>query len=93
MRIVEQDAGLWQVFDRDGNSRGFICDDGQKVSGLPRTSRSCYYALRWWNNRADWKTGNVIGVRRHFMKAAALCYRAKPEAPPHDIRERARAAG
>lgn len=68
MKWIEQDSGLWSVWDKDGNEAGWIFDRGSKVAG-----EKCdgYDALDGW--APGWKAtpGNLIGKYKTFMGAVA----------------------
>ena len=70
-RVVEQDGGLWQVWDAKGQPLGFIWDAGRKVSGQRRHRRDRYHALRRWE---DGSTVSSLGTERHFMSAVGRLF-------------------
>lgn len=68
MTIIEQDAGLWQVWNKAGCCVGFVFDGGWKVSGQKRRRNSLYHALAGWDN-GPWQKQGRLGKSNKFMGA------------------------
>jgi hypothetical protein len=81
MKIMEQDAGLWQVWSKCGCCLGFVFDGGWKVSGIRRRKNSLYRSLAHWDN-GDWKKQGVLGSDSNFMGAVAILFEVHKRKTP-----------
>lgn len=70
LRVIEQDAGLWFVYERNGVGEldhiGSIFDKGAKVAGEPNTG---YQVVRWDNGPDPL----VYAELPHFWSAVRKC--------------------
>lgn len=74
MKIIEQDSGLWQVWDKAGRHMGYIFDGGWKTAMARRHKNSLYHAMLNWSGY-PWYMNIQCGSHRNFMKTVSKLFK------------------